>query len=128
MKFVDSSFLIALTNSKDQWHTRALELKEHLSNKPVITDLVLSETITVVGSLGGGKAAREVFEFVLDNCSVEFLDKKSIKEVFKIYLKYDGKLSFADAFSVFTMKKKKINEILSFDRDFDRVDGIIRRG
>jgi len=87
MKFVDSSFLIALTNSKDRWHTRALELKEHLSDELVITDLVLSETITVVGALGGGKAAKEVFEFILDNCKVEFLDKKSIKEVFKIYLK-----------------------------------------
>ena len=128
MKFLDSSFLIALTNSKDQWHSKALKLKELLSDNLIITDIVLSETITVVGALGGGKAAKEVFEFILDNCHIEFLDKKIIKEVFEIYLKYDGTLSFSDAFSVFTMKKKNINEILSFDKDFDKIEGIVRRG
>jgi len=56
------------------------------------------------------------------------LDKKIIKEVFEIYLKYDGTLSFSDAFSVFTMKKKNINEILSFDKDFDKIEGVVRRG
>ena len=42
------------------------------------------------------------------------------------FLKYDGTLSFADAVSVEIMKDLGINQIVSFDSDFDKVDGIIR--
>ena len=42
------------------------------------------------------------------------------------FLKYDGTLSVSDAVSVFIMKKKEIERIISFDSDFDKVQGIMR--
>jgi predicted nucleic acid-binding protein len=42
------------------------------------------------------------------------------------FLKYDGNLSVSDAVSVFIMNKKKIERIISFDSDFDKVPGIVR--
>ena len=42
------------------------------------------------------------------------------------FLKYDGTLSLADCTAINTMKELGITEILSFDDDFDKVDGIVR--
>lgn len=42
------------------------------------------------------------------------------------FLQYDETLSFADSVSIEIMRDLKIDEIVSFDSDFDRVDGIIR--
>ncbi len=43
-----------------------------------------------------------------------------------IFLHFDGKLSVSDSISVAVMKAKNTVRILSFDSDFDRVDGISR--
>jgi hypothetical protein len=43
-----------------------------------------------------------------------------------VFLHYDGTLSVPDAVSVSIMAKKDIDRILSFDSDFDKVDGITR--
>lgn len=42
------------------------------------------------------------------------------------FLKYDGTLSFADSVSIEIMRNLEIDEIVSFDSDFDKVDGVIR--
>ncbi|KYC48593.1 MAG: hypothetical protein AMQ74_01588 [Candidatus Methanofastidiosum methylothiophilum] len=43
-------------------------------------------------------------------------------------LNYDGTLSFADSVSIEIMRNLKIDEIVSFDSDFDKVDEITRIG
>jgi len=43
-----------------------------------------------------------------------------------VFLCYVGTLSVSDAVSVFIMDKKNTGRILSFDADFDKVEGIVR--
>jgi hypothetical protein len=43
-----------------------------------------------------------------------------------VFLHYDGTLSVSDAVSVFIMERENIDRILSFDSDFDKVEGIVR--
>ncbi len=86
----------------------------------------MAETITVLGHRKGGKAARTVFEYILDNCRIEFLDSKRTPEVFEEFLRYDGTVSLADAHSIWLMRSLGITEVLSFDSDFDKVDEIAR--
>ena len=43
-----------------------------------------------------------------------------------IFIKYDSTISFFDAMYVAISKKEGINEIVSFDSDFDKIDGIVR--
>ena len=45
----------------------------------------------------------------------------------KLVLKYDGTLSLADCLAVHLMKKYNIDTIFSFDSDFDKVKGIVRK-
>ncbi len=92
----------------------------------MVTEFVLSESVTAIGSRGGGKAGFAVYEYITDNCEVVFVDKGMLEKAINIYLKYDGTLSVADAVSVYVMNSRGITKILSFDSDFDKVDGIRR--
>ena len=126
MILVDSSFFVGLADAKDRWHADALRLRSRLRRAPVVSDLCLAEAATILGKRKGGKAAALVCEFIQDNCRIEFLGARSLTEVMKEHLAYDGTLSVADAHSVWLMGSLGIREILSFDSDFDTVKGIRR--
>lgn len=126
MIFGDSSYFIGLANKKDQWHPRAFELSKNLSETILISDFVISETVTSIGSLGGGKAGMKVYYSLYDNYKIVWVSENLLNRAMSIYLKYDGNLSLTDAISVRIMHDKGVEKIISFDADFDRVDGILR--
>lgn len=128
MIFVDSSFFIALAHEKDRWHHRAVELAEKLPDEKLVTELIISESVTAIGALGGGKAGVDVYEYIIENCEVVFIDRELLEGAVPIYLKYDGLLSVADAVSIEIMRRQGIKKIVSFDSDFDKVEGISRIG
>ena len=129
MILVDSSFFIALVDRKDQWHAQA---KNHLPSLAgetiIISDLILAEAVTIIGRRSGGKAGELLYHYFIDNCEIVFADEQILKRGMEVFLRYDGTLSVSDAVSVAVMEMKKINRILSFDSDFDKVDGIVRVG
>jgi predicted nucleic acid-binding protein len=125
--FIDASFLIAAINKNDQWHGKAGELLPIIINEEKITSgLILSESVTLVGSLFGGKTGLKLFDYIIDNHEVRYADKELSFNAMETFLKYDGTLSFADSVSVEIMKDLQIERIVSFDSDFDKVDGIVR--
>jgi len=126
MIFVDSSYFIAIAREKDRWHKDALQLVDKINESMIISDLIISESVTLVGSLEGGKAGKILYEYFIDNCKIYFTDEEIFSKAIDTFLKYDGSLSLADATSVEVMKKYKIKKILSFDSDFDKINEIER--
>jgi len=127
MIFIDSSFFIALVDRKDQWHHLAKNLIPFLTNETiVISDLIIVESVSIIGRRSGGKAGEHLYHYFIDNCNIVTTDEKTLKGGMYEFLKYDGNLSVSDAVSVFIMNKKKIERIISFDSDFDKVPGIVR--
>ncbi len=127
MIFVDSSFFIALVDQKDQWHLDSKSLLPILTDEIILlTDLIMAESISIIGKRSGGKAGTQLYQYFLDSCKLVFADDKILKWGMEEFLKYDGSLSVSDAVSVFIMKKYKVARIISFDSDFDKVPGIIR--
>ena len=51
-------------------------------------------------------------------------DKQRIQLAFELYLGHN--ISFPDAYHAVLMEQLQITEVISFDRDFDRVPGIAR--
>ena len=94
----------------------------------MISDFVLSESVTWVGAHLGYRSAREVFDNLHHNPAVKlvFVNKRLAERSFQTYTRYGGKLSFADAVSVRVMQDSKVRRIASFDSDFDDVEGINR--
>ncbi len=66
MIFADSSYFIALTREKDRWHKDALRISERIKESMIISELVISESITMVGSFEGGKAGKTLYEYFLE--------------------------------------------------------------
>ncbi len=126
MIFADSSYFIAIVREKDQWHDAALKLTGKINESLLISDLIISECITLVGSLEGGKAGKLLYEYFIDNCKIYFMDGETLTRSVDTFLKYDGTLSLADAASVEIMRLHKVKNILSFDSDFDKIKKINR--
>lgn len=124
MIFVDSSYFIARLKKDDRWHNDALNLK--IKEPFLISELIISESITMVGSYGSGKAGKILYEFFLDNCRIEYLDEEMMEKSMNTFLKYDGSMSLADSSSIEIMKKYEVKKIISFDSDFDKIQGIVR--
>jgi len=126
MIFADSSYFIALAREKDRWHKDALELAEKIQESLLISELIISESITLIGSFKGGKAGKILYEYFEDNCKIEFINEEMLKRSMEIFLKYNGSISLADASSIEIMKKHRVKKIISFDSDFDKVNEIER--
>jgi uncharacterized protein len=127
MIFVDSSFFIALVDRKDQWHPAAKAVLPVLADEAIIiSDLIIAESVTIIGRRSGGKAVEQLYHYFTDNCDLVVTDEKILKGGMSVFLRYDGTLSVSDAVSVFIMGRKNIDRILSFDSDFDKVSGIVR--
>ncbi len=128
MIFADTNFFIGLLDKKDKWHDQALALSESINEEMMVSDLVISESVTLAGSRSGGKAGQKLYLFFVDNCHIEYVDEDILREGMEVFLRYDGKLSLPDSVSVVLMRRKGISRIASFDSDFDRVDGVKRVG
>lgn len=126
MIFADSSYFIAIAREKDRWHKDALRVSEKIRESLLISELVISESITMVGSFEGGKAGKILYEYFIDNCRIEFINEEMMGKAVGTFLKYDGSISLADASSIEIMKKHGIKKIISFDSDFDKVKEIDR--
>ena len=126
MIFADSSYFIGIAREKDRWHKDALRVAERNNEALLISDLIISESVTLVGSLEGGKAGKILYEYFVDNCKIAFIDSDLLENAMQTFLMYDGTLSLADATSVEIMHLFGIDRIVSFDSDFDKVNGIKR--
>ncbi len=62
----------------------------------------------------------------MDNCKIVFTDADLLENAMETFLMYDGTISLADATSVEIMQQFGIDRIISFDSDFDKVNGIKR--
>lgn len=126
MYFLDTTFIVGLFVSNDQWHTQSLKVYEKIKNKKlVISKLVIAEVITI---LKNKLETKDIYEIYM-NLSKIFIvleDNLHYDEAMDIFIKYDSTISFFDAMYVAISKKEGINEIVSFDSDFDKIDGMVR--
>ena len=124
--FLDTVFIVALFVSNDQWHPQAVEIYEQIKNeKWIISKLVIAETVTVLKNKLKTKDINEIYMNISSFFDV-IDDNLNYDEAMEEFLKYDSTISFFDAMYVAIMKKEDIINIVSFDDDFDKVDGIVR--
>lgn len=130
MKFLDTNLLLRYFTADDK--EKALSVLELLKRvekgeeKVITTPLVIFETIFTLQSYY--KIPREEIKILilpLLNLRGLRLDYKDIFEhALEIYSQKN--FSFADIFNYCFMLKNGINEIYSFDEDFDSLEGIKR--
>ena len=125
--FVDSSFLIALVNENDSLHEKSLEYIDLIEkNDCYISNLVINEVITVIGNKIDLETAISAFDLINDIFHVinEYEIKDFNSNTMLIYEKHNTKLSFTDCSIIVDMHYHKIENLLSFDKEFNKAEGI----
>lgn len=125
--FLDSSFLIALINDNDSLHKKALEYLELIENNECyISNLIINEVITVIGNKLNLEVATTSFNLLTSVFNI--INEYDLKEFnynnMRIYETYNTKLSFTDSSIILLMKEFNISDLISFDKEFKKVEDI----
>ena len=123
MIFVDASFLIALLISTDHFHERALEISETINERKVINNTVLNETLNAFSGKGG-KIGKDLYNIILEMFDVEYLSPVDYEKAMDLFLHYDSSLNYSNCTILTTMFQNNIDRIVSFDRDFEKIEMI----
>ena len=121
--FIDTLFVVALINPRDQYHAKATELAaKYEDHSFLISDAVLLE-------IGNGLArnykeeAIKVIEGFFDSEEVEIvrLTSELFERAFELYKKYKDKdWGLIDCISFVVMKEAGVNQALTFDQHFEQ--------
>src|SRR4030067_1505999 len=131
-KFVDTNiFLRFLTKDDAEKAQKILRFFEVAQNKRwqlVTSDLVIAEVVWVLTSkrlfnFPKEKVKESMLPLLLEDF-ISFPAKGSIVHVFEIFV--EKNISFIDAYNAIYTRRIQANTILSYDKDFDRLDFINR--
>jgi len=138
---LDSSFLVALIDEKDRWRNTAVLIQKALKKKKarlVYLDCAVNEMISVIARRLEEKGRSQEFTLALQKMEQAIPAKRitwMYPEVRRLYpeiliviKEHEGKLNFHDALMVLAAREMDIPHIVSFDQDFDEVEGIERIG
>ena len=124
MIFLDSSYLIALMLKQDRNYKKASDLKTTIFNERIIiNNTVLSEVLNSFNkynSLNLEHNVNNMFKFDID-----YLTEDDYKKALTYYRYYNTAINFSDCTILVTMNKYNTDKIVSFDRDFNKIKGII---
>jgi uncharacterized protein len=119
--FVDTSFIVALINERDQYHIQASQLADQFDGQPlVVTDAVLLE---IANSLARNYKAEaiQVIEELLCSDEVELvsLTPELFQQAFVLYkARQDKTWGLVDCISFTVMQMRGITITLTFDQHF----------
>lgn len=122
--FFDASFLIALFNSEDSFHSKAVEIIQKVEpNDPVFltSNIAIAETINALFRVSGSLVAKKFLSFFKkSNIKEFFVTKEIFHSAYKLLFqqKSKSKLNFFDCLHLESMKHLKIDTILTFDSYF----------
>ena len=119
--FVDTWFIVALINKRDQYHQKALHLAKQFDNYPLITtDAILLEIGNCLSSNYKNEAVELIEKFLAsDDIEVIRLTPDLFDEALSLYKKHQDKSwGLVDCVSFVVMKQNQVTQALTFDRHF----------
>lgn len=119
--FVDSGFVIALINQRDQYHQQALELADRVEGHPLlITDAVLLEIGNALVRNYKQQATELIEQFLAaDEVEVVSLTPQLFRQALGLYKMYqDKEWGLVDCVSFIVMWQTGVSQVLTFDRHF----------
>jgi predicted nucleic acid-binding protein len=124
--FLDTAYVYALINTRDQWHEKAVAWQEQLAKerKPLLsTEFVLIEIADGLAAVQFHKHAVQMINLLKENPFVEIVSLSSelLEEAFKLYKKRSDKgWGLTDCTSFIVMKRYGIMDALTTDEHFQQ--------
>jgi predicted nucleic acid-binding protein len=119
--FLDTSFVVALVNEKDQHHARATELSETFDGQPlIVTDAVLLEVGNALARKFKEQAVEVITDFLTsDEVEVVSMDADLFRRALELYQTHKDKAwGLTDCTSFVVMRERGIVDALTYDGDF----------
>ncbi len=119
--FVDTSFVVALVNERDQHHNRASELADLFDGYPLITtDAILLEIGNALARNFKEQAAEVVNDLLTsEEAEIVRLDESLFQKAFELYRTHKDKTwGMTDCVSFVVMRERGIADALTNDKDF----------
>jgi uncharacterized protein len=124
--FVDTLYLVARLNPKDQWHKSALEVEPYLKNKKLVTtEIVLIELLNYLAEFPPQmrEAVAKFTKLALNGNAVEvvFHTHDAFLQGVELYEnRLDKGYSLIDCISMVVMRERGIQESLTHDHHFEQ--------
>lgn len=121
MRFVDTSFWVALQLARDERHPAARELWSNTRAPLLTTNHVVGETWTFLRRRAGHFAALRFVDAVTRSprLAIEHVSEAAEREAWEWLRRHDEReYSFVDATSFVSMRRRRLSEALAFDGDF----------
>ncbi len=124
--FADTVYWIALTNSFDQYHAKAVEVSSALGNcRLFTTEAVLTEFLNALADTGPfvRAAAIEMVEAIMRNSQVTVIpqSQRTFSRSLAFYkARPDKGYSLTDCGSMLLMRERRLSESLTTDRHFEQ--------
>jgi predicted nucleic acid-binding protein len=124
--FIDTSYLIAILDTKDNRHERALVALQNLGDTEQVTsEMVLTELLNYFSAKGTlfRRMALEVMDDLHSDSRIEIIPQSG--ELFEQACQYyrqrpDKQYSLTDCASMVIMRKKGIDQVLTHDHHFQQ--------
>ena len=128
MIMLDTSFVVAYFNTRDQNHDQATKTGKILARQNLeiyITDYIFGEIVTVVFvKLKNLEKALNIGKIILESCNLIHVEKDIFEHAWKIFSGQKLRLSFVDCITIAIMQDRKMQKIATFDGDFAKVKGV----
>lgn len=130
MIFLDTSYLVSLENDKDSNHEKAVRLNEEIAKgkfgRIVVSDYIFDETVTVTFRRTRKlNKAILVGERLFSFAEIKYVDEKTFADSWNFFRKQKStELSFTDCTTLVLMQSNGINNIATFDEDFQKIQNI----
>ena len=119
--FIDTSFVVAVTNPRDQNHEKAFRLARDYVRRPVlITDAVLLEVGNMLARSHKQEAARAINRFLsAPEVDVIRLNEDLFGRALAFYTQHlDKAWGLVDCISFIVMREADVRQALAFDQHF----------
>lgn len=121
--FVDTHFIVALTNERDAHHRAALALADELEGQPLLTTTAVLLEIGNALARGGKRRAIQVLDELMasEELTVVQLSGALFDQAYDLYRKHrDKDWGLVDCVSFVVMEDEGIREALTNDRHFEQ--------
>ncbi len=127
MIFLDTSFLIPLFGKNNPKHNDAIDIYndyEKIEPNKMINGVVLAETLNQSDKCQ--TEPFELYEALKQDTNIVCINKNDYEYCLELNKYYNNSINFKDCLILKTMLDYQINKIMSFDKDFDKIEGITR--
>ncbi len=121
--FVDTSYILALLNSRDEFHQQALILADQIDGKLITTEAVLTEIGNALAKPQWRELAINTLNDLRDDEDLEIISVSAalFSRALKFYSsRMDKEWGFTDCISFTVMNNRKLTDALTTDHHFEQ--------